>query len=373
MFDRVVADTSAYYLLGFTSTNRVQDGRFRRIRVGLRRPGLKLEYRAGYYAPRDFAHSGREDREQQLMEQLFSDLSVTDLPVYAASGYFRLKGDRYFVPLWIAVPGSKVPFSTSRDKDKATLDVLAIVRDADGRPVARIRDTVSLTLAISEEVQRKSVQYQTDLELPPGLFTMKVVVRENQTGSMGSFESAVAVPDLNRSPVRISSVVVGSRLQATSKKDVRNPLVQNGRELIASIAHVVTVGQPLYLYYELYDAANADAAQKAAPAEAAPQKPGDAAAQRAAAAQITSRQAAGAREPVRVLSNVVFFKGARKVFETALVEAALVSAADRKATIFQLDVQTGDLAPGLYTCQINLIDDVAGTFAFPRLAVYVRQ
>jgi len=76
------------------------------------------------------------------------------------------------------------------------------------------------------------VQYQTDLELPPGLFTMKVVVRENQSGSMGSFEAAIAVPDLVRSPVRISSVIVGARLQASQKKDPRNPLLQGGQELI---------------------------------------------------------------------------------------------------------------------------------------------
>jgi VWFA-related protein len=357
VFDRIVADTSAYYLLGFTSTNRMQDGRFRRIRVSVKSSGLKLEYRAGYYAARDFAHSGRDDREQQLMEQLFSDLSVTDLPVYASSAYFRLKGNRYFVPLWVVVPGSKVPFNKSRDKDKATLDILAIVRDADGRPVARIRDTVNLALSVTEEVQRKNVQYQTDLELPPGLFNMKVVVRENQTGSMGSFEAVIAVPDLDRSPIRISSVVVGARLQASQKKDPRNPLLRNGQELIPSIAHVIPAGHPLYLYYEMYDAAGAGAG--GSPAAAPAPQPG--------------RQAAGARAPVRVLSNVVCFRGSKKVFETSLVEASAVSAPDRKATVFQLDVPTGDLAPGLYTCQVNLIDDVAGTFAFPRLAVYVRK
>jgi VWFA-related protein len=358
VFDRVTADTSAYYLLGFTSTNRTQDGRFRRIRVGVKQPGLKLEYRAGYYAPRDFAHSGRDDREQQLNEQLFSDLSVTDLPVYASSAYFRLKGNRYFVPLWIAVPGSKVPFNKSRDKDKATLDILAIVRDAEGRPVARIRDTVNLTLSVAEEVQRKNVQYQTDLELPPGLFTMKVVVRENQTGTMGSFEAVVAVPDLGRSPVRISSVVVGGRLHASSKKDPRNPLLQNGQELIASIAHVIPAGQPLFLYYEMYDAAPETAGRVPAPQ-------GSNAAGKTPAPQ--------GRESVRVLSNVVFFRGGRKAFETALVESSAMSAPDRKATVFQLEVPSADLPPGLYTCQVNLVDDVAGTFAFPRLAVYIRK
>src|SRR5258708_6893528 len=61
VFDRVVADTSAYYVLGYSSTNAARDGRFRRIKVKLKRTDLKLEYRSGYYAPRDFAHSTKDD------------------------------------------------------------------------------------------------------------------------------------------------------------------------------------------------------------------------------------------------------------------------------------------------------------------------
>jgi hypothetical protein len=116
--------------------------------------------------------------------------------------------------------------------------------------------------------------------------------------------------------------------------------------LIPSVAHVITAGQPLYLYYELYDAASA-------PAGATP--------------------AAKSASPVRVLSNVVFFRGQKRVFETSLVEAVSEAAPDRKATMFQLEVPTTDLPPGLYTCQVNVIDDVAGTFAFPRLMVYVKR
>jgi hypothetical protein len=69
----------------------------------------------------------------------------------------------------------------------------------------------------------------------------------------------------------------------------------------------------------------------------------------------------------------VFFRGQQKVYETNLVEAIAVTSPDRKATTFQLDVPTTDLQPGLYTCQVNVIDDVAGAFAFPRLAVFIRK
>ena len=69
----------------------------------------------------------------------------------------------------------------------------------------------------------------------------------------------------------------------------------------------------------------------------------------------------------------MFFRGSRRVYETSLVEAAALTAPERRATTFQLAVPTTDLPPGLYTCQINIIDDIAGTFAFPRLAVLVKK
>ncbi|MGA2538253.1 MAG: VWA domain-containing protein, partial [Terracidiphilus sp.] len=71
-FAQVERDTSAYYAIGFRSTNPVRDGRYRKLTIKINRPGIKLEYRPGYYAPADFKHSGHEDRERELEEQMAS-------------------------------------------------------------------------------------------------------------------------------------------------------------------------------------------------------------------------------------------------------------------------------------------------------------
>jgi VWFA-related protein len=357
VFDRVIADTSAYYVLGYSSTNPSRDGRFRRVRVQAKRSDVKLEYRVGYYAARDFTHSSKDDREQLLMEQLASDLSVTDLPVYASSAYFRLKGNHYYVPVWLVVPGSRVPFVKAGDKSKATLDVLGVLVDARQVPVARMRDTVNLALGSTENTQRKAVQYATSFELPPGTYRLKVVIRENQGGTMGSFETALVVPDLDKNPVKISSVVLGSSLAAVSKKDDRNPLLRNGQQLVANVARVIPSDQHLYFYYEMYDPAQVPAA--AAPA--APARPAG------------GGPAVQADRPIKVLSSVVFYRGGRKAYETPLIEVPALTSADRKAAAFQLDIPASELEPGLYTCQVNIVDDVAGTFAFPRMALYIRK
>ena len=52
VFRQVQKDTSAYYVLGYTSTNHWKDGHFRRLKVQVNRPDIKLDYRSGYYADR---------------------------------------------------------------------------------------------------------------------------------------------------------------------------------------------------------------------------------------------------------------------------------------------------------------------------------
>ena len=92
---------SAYYILGYSSGNAARDGRFRRIQVRVKKEGLRVEARAGYYAERYFAHTARNDREAQLQEQLFSAVSATDLPVFASADFFRLTAEKHW---WEGTP-----------------------------------------------------------------------------------------------------------------------------------------------------------------------------------------------------------------------------------------------------------------------------
>ena len=332
-FTQVIRDTSAYYLLGYNSTNDVKDGRFRRINVRVKRPDLRVEHRNGYYAERDFAHTGRQDRERELQEQLASPVSSTDIPVFMSAGWFRLSNDRYYVPLSVAIPGIRSSGSSDPPQGAASeFDVLGAVRDEQGRPVGRIRQTLKLA-----EGGGRQVLYQSGLALPPGRFSAKVVVRENGKGAVGSFETSVFVPDLRRAPVKVSSVTLSTQLRpAPGRQRTENPLVRDGVEMLPSLTHVVDRQQKMYFYYEVYE----------------PETP--------------------ANGTSSLKTSLAFYRGSVKVFETPLVERTGLDLADRRAAIFQFEVPASGFQPGLYTCQVNIIDDVAGRFAFPRLAVYVR-
>ncbi len=350
-FQQIQHDTEAYYILGFHSTNTARDGSYRHLTVKLNRNDAKLDYRQGYFAPADFQHQKTEDREQVLQDQMRSDLPATDVAIYLQALYFRLEDNKFFVPISLIVPGSQIHTVKNGDRDKANIDVIGQVKNAQGIIVGNVRDNVKLALDAAQQVQRKNIQYSTGFSLAPGKYHVKFVVRENQTGAMGSFETDLQVPDLKKIPLKLSSIVLASqRVPNTAKKTV-SPLVRDGVEWIPNVPHVFRQDQHLYFLYEVYDPAK----QKSAPEPAS--SPG-----------LTRREAG----PVRVLTSIEFLSGGVKVYETPLVEAKTMNIPERGAVAFQFDVPLTQLKPGTYVCQVNVIDDAGGSFSFPRMAMIVQ-
>ena len=104
-----------------------------------------------------------------------------------------------------------------------------------------------------------------------------------------------------------------------------------------SLTHVVKATDQMYFYYEVYD---------------------------------PTTETAAANPQLR--TSLAFYRGRVKVFETPAVDHDVVDSLDRHASVFQFQLPASDLKPGLYTCQVNVIDEVSGKFAFPRIALYVK-
>ncbi len=173
---------------------------------------------------------------------------------------------------------------------------------------------------------------------------------------MGSFETDITVPDLRKSPLKLSSVVLASQRIPNSSKKTESPLVRDGLEMVPNLPHVFRQDQHLYFLYEVY--APSHATGTTAEADGEPEH--------------RSRRRRRS-QPVRVLTNIEFLNGTTKVFETPLVQATEINVPGRDAVAFQFDVPLAQLKAGLYTCQVNVIDDAGGSFSFPRTALLIRE
>jgi hypothetical protein len=146
----------------------------------------------------------------------------------------------------------------------------------------------------------------------------------------------VLVPELTRQAVKMSTVVVSTQLIAgRPARRTPSPLVRDDLEIVPNLTRVVSQDQKLYFYYEVYDPALID-------------------------------------DRPQLRTSLTFYRGKVKVYETPIVERTAIDAADRRASIFELEIDAGRLTPGVYTCQVNVVDAIAGQFALPRFDLYVR-
>jgi hypothetical protein len=346
-------DIGSYYILGYYSTNSKADGKYRTVSVKLTRPDVasaKLDYKHGYFADKEFGKFTAADKDDQLQQALILGDPITDLTLAAEVNYFRLARDRYFVPLSVKIPGSEIALAKSKGNAKANLDFIGQLRDSKDQMKGQVADGITIQLAQQTltELNNRTIAYDTGFTVPPGSYKLKFLTRENETGKMGTYEKNFVIPDLaadQPSTIKTSTIVLSSQRQplkaAVGKADPNsalasaNPLVEDGQQLVPSITRVFRKDQSLYVYMEVYD-----------PSLGADQKPS-------------------------VAATLTFYRGKNKMFESEPVRLDTFIPLRGQTLPVQFQVPLAKLPTGVYTCQINLIDENGHKFGFQRAEIKV--
>jgi VWFA-related protein len=348
-------DLRSYYILGYYSTNEAEDGKYRKITVKLTNgmKDAKLEHRPGYYANKVWTKMNGNDKEQQLKEAISAGDPLTDLPLAMQIDYFRVSPTAYFVPVSVKVPGSVIALAAKGGSGFTQFDFLGQIQDESHAVVGNVRDFVKIKLDEEKTAAatRKNFQYNSGFTLEPGRYHVKFLVRENVTGKMGTFETRFTVPDLaaDTSGLKLSSIIWSSQrepikaavgvAERTPKKEIEaNPLIVGEEKLVPNITHVFRRSQNLYVTFDVYDAQPDPANAKA--------------------------------RRVKVSMSLFNQKNA-KAFEIGPLDQKDLAGTRPETIAVNIQVPLKDLAPGKYTCQINVVDEVGRKFAFPRTALVV--
>ncbi|HWD00001.1 MAG TPA: VWA domain-containing protein, partial [Candidatus Sulfopaludibacter sp.] len=345
----------SYYILGYYASNPAQDGKYRKITVKLTN-GMeaKIEARPGYYAQKVWGKFNGQDKEMQLQDALSSADPQTDLPLALEIDYFRISATAYFVPVSVKIPGSVIALAEKKSGGKTQFDFIGNVLDERKTVVGTVRDFIPITVAASdaEKLARRNFHYDAGFTLGPGKYRLRFLVRENQSGKMGTFDTRFVVPDLaaDSMTLKTSSIVwsnqrekvkavVGAAEKMQRRVAEANPLIVGEEKVVPNVTKVFRRSQNMYISFDVYDAA-AD--------------PKD----------LQLRH-------VEVSMSLFNQKGV-KSFEAGPIEATQTVGTRPNAVPVQLQVPLKGVAPGRYVCQLNVVDQVGRKFAFPRANVVVQ-
>lgn len=195
-----VADGSSYYTLAYYPANKAWHGEFRKISLKAARPGVHLRYRNGYYA----ADASQEPhtRDVELVQALRSDAPPATMVIFDAKlvpGAAELPSSVYLKKKFLIdfmvdsrTVSSQPQFNGGRHFN---LEFHAVAFTPDGRLAAHA-DTLMNTWASwanYETIASEGVPFHTSLELAPGRYRVRLVVRDARTGYLGTLDVPLVI------------------------------------------------------------------------------------------------------------------------------------------------------------------------------------
>ena len=341
---------TSYYVIGYYTTNEALDGKFRRVKITLARDiSAKLDYRQGYYAGKEFAKFTAVDKERQLEDALMLGDPITELTIAMEVDYFQLNRSEYFVPVVVKIPGRELALVKRRGGERTLIDFIGEVKDDYGTTMSNVRDKVNIKLsdATAAELAKRPIEYDTGFTLLPGKYQIKFLARDDETGRIGTYQTAFVVPNLNKEEKRvpISSVVLSSQRvdfkdalynavkDKAQKEEPANPLVEDGQKLIPSVTRVFSKSRALFVYLQAYQP--------------------------------------GADTTRPLIAFVSFYRSQDKAWETPPIQVTQTLGNRLKTMPIKFTIPLDALAPGKYDCQISVLDSTGQKAAFWRAQVAV--
>ncbi len=222
-FQRIVDDNSAYYVMGYYSTNDRRDGRFRKIEVKLNnKPGLAVRARKGYVAPRGRAPEAKpttaNSASPELRDAIESPLPLPGLPLGMTAVVFKGPAPKGSVVISTLVNGSSLPFSEAAGMFKNDLEVMAMATDEKGKTTYGDRNTVNLSMKPDTANRVKATGFRViqSIDLAPGRYQLRVAVREGNTRKAGSVTFDLEVPDFGKQPLSMSGLAITSAMSGVA-------------------------------------------------------------------------------------------------------------------------------------------------------------
>ncbi len=304
---KVMQRTSVTYLLAFQPDNLKQDGTYRRIKVRLKNApaGAKLAHRPGYYAPKPTAQISALERRLHTAAEILGGEPGGPIRASVLAAPFRSATANAYVPVLLEVDGQGL-LAGHTEKTLVT-EIYAYAIDGEGSVQGFFTQTLGLDLAKVEATLKQSgLKFFGDLDLPPGEYSLRVLVRNAHTGAHALQVVPIVVPTFEQAgPVLLPPLfpepqgkwLLTRETQAQGAPQPDYPFMLGQEPFIPASKPVLAAGQGARVAVMAYNLGAGDVRAEAGvlSADGQPVQGG--------ALQLTERQRGGGRTPDRLVGT----------------------------------------------------------------------
>ncbi|HVG25258.1 MAG TPA: VWA domain-containing protein [Thermoanaerobaculia bacterium] len=215
-FDELLKQQEYVYLLAFESKRTFEPGAFHEIKVKVPSArGVQVAHRAGYYETSPYPPSEFE-KTLSLAGLLMTESERKDVPLTITAS--PLPSQRA-VALVIEVPAEGL--LKDADENVVTADLYVYAFDAENHVRDFLQQRVAVDLARNgDRLRDGGLRYVSTLDLPPGQYVLKALVRVDESGRIGLTRSVLDVPATTISATFLHPVQNGVNIAAPGRSEV---------------------------------------------------------------------------------------------------------------------------------------------------------
>jgi VWFA-related protein len=196
-FRRAADDDSAYYLAGYYLDKTNNHAGWRNLKVKVDKKDTEVRARKGFFVTNATIHLELA-RNSDLTYALTSPIEGTGVPITMKFLPTTPDGDKKRTDFMLNVPFDSVSMTSVDGKSKVNFDVASAVfldnSKKDDHPVTSAKTiNASISDAQLATLRANGLAMKDSLELAPGHYTVRVVVRDNATGKVGSVTAPLVV------------------------------------------------------------------------------------------------------------------------------------------------------------------------------------
>jgi VWFA-related protein len=254
----MLAETESYYLLAFEPAESPRDGRYHKIEVRLpHHPSYRVRTRKGYLAPdekrlqreaaeraslvaasRTSEKEARRLREMQIRLGLSSLVPIRELPIGITANFLKSAEVGTAIDLTGHIDLAALELKAERDRHRARLLLDTVIYTESGKVANNRSEALEINLRTSSLAQARQtgLAYRQLLQLPPGFYQIRTVLRQEGIFRIGSASTWIEVPDLSKKAITLSSIFI-----TDSQRDGSIPDAKEGAPPVPVVEDVAAI------------------------------------------------------------------------------------------------------------------------------------
>jgi VWFA-related protein len=217
----LLQENSGYYLLGFQPESGRWDGKFHKLKVLVKnRPDLIVTTRKGYLA-KTLKTDQREvnSKASELAEAMSSPLVRRDIDVLLTPFYRDDAKREPILTTMLHIDASKLNFKLVDGFYKDKLVLTGVMVDRMGKLADSFSNSVDLNFEAKDfdGVKKDGLLSTRAISVKPGNYQVRILVREADSGILGTATSYVEVPNIKGDQLSASSIFTDAGLMQRDK------------------------------------------------------------------------------------------------------------------------------------------------------------